>query len=665
MADKSYVVSLLLKLDDAISKPLSKISEVQSRKLQQMGEKWQRVGGTMTKAITAPFLLVSGLAVKTAGDFEKYTQSFSTMLKSQEKGAQFVKDLRDFSARTPLEFKDLASGAETLLAFRIESKNVLPYLKMIGDVARGDAAKMSSLTLAFSQMHSTGRLMGQDLLQMINAGFNPLAIISEKTGKSIGQLKKEMEKGAISTEMVTQAFKDATSEGGMFYQAMQKQSKTFLGRLSTLKDNLSLMLAKIGEMLFPFVNKLMAFVQNFINFFDKLDDSTKELLLTFIALAAAAGPVINVIGRLIKTFSAGFTPMHGFLLAISAIAIAIIALNEAIEKAETFHQDRAKAIREEAKDTKKLEREYDELASKTDKTNEQKQRMANIETILKKRIGETAFELDEQTGALRRNKKASEEYYTRMAELERKQIQYQLARDVAQLEFIQKTVERLKKQSALETVIRNEQFLNLQHLDEKAIETEKRILENKQKLAALSDLDKDSFEETTESVEELGKTIDKLGKKEEKPLLQLPTKLGNVVNKIDKINKKVSDTNKKMIAEREAPEKKVTPVEKPVEKKKQKIPTAEEIIGLDRFDPYKTGKREAEKTPIIKGVIELDSLKQLKLLYEKEESSVKVDINVKSEKDVQTKIDRFEKKGKAKVKVKTGYLMEGVWYSYQ
>ena len=104
------------------------------------------------------------------------------------------KDIREFAVNTPMMLKDLASGAQTMLAFNIEAEKVMPMLRAIGDISMGDAQKFNSLTLAFSQMSATGKLMGQDLLQMINAGFNPLSVISEKTGKSIGELKEEMEK---------------------------------------------------------------------------------------------------------------------------------------------------------------------------------------------------------------------------------------------------------------------------------------------------------------------------------------------------------------------------------------------------------------------------------------------------------------------------------------
>ncbi|MBD5421430.1 MAG: tape measure protein, partial [Bacteroides sp.] len=129
----------------------------------------------------------------------------------------------------------------------IEAEKVMPMLRAIGDVSMGDAQKFNSLALAFSQMSATGKLMGQDLLQMINAGFNPLSVISEKTGKSIGELKEEMEKGKISVEMVTEAFMDATSEGGKFYQMLEKQGKGMTGAIAQMQGAFDDALNEIGK----------------------------------------------------------------------------------------------------------------------------------------------------------------------------------------------------------------------------------------------------------------------------------------------------------------------------------------------------------------------------------------------------------------------------------
>ena len=170
---------------------------------------------------------------------EQYTSSFTTMLGDQAKAQKLVNDLKLEAARTPFGMEDLAKGTQTLMGFGMSAEESQIRLKQLGDISQGDAQKFESLTLAFAQMSSTGKLTGQDLNQMINAGFNPLEEISRKTGKSIGELKEEMGKGAISADMVADAFASATSEGGRFYGAMDAQSKTFSGQLATLQDGVA------------------------------------------------------------------------------------------------------------------------------------------------------------------------------------------------------------------------------------------------------------------------------------------------------------------------------------------------------------------------------------------------------------------------------------------
>ncbi len=134
-----------------------------------------------------------------------------------------------------------------MLGFNIEAERVPRYLQAIGDVSMGNTQKFNSLTLAFSQMSAAGKLMGQDLNQMINAGFNPLQMIAEKTGKSIATLKDEMSKGAISAEMVQQAFIDATSAGGRFYNMSENASKEINGQLSMMQDALDSVFNELGQ----------------------------------------------------------------------------------------------------------------------------------------------------------------------------------------------------------------------------------------------------------------------------------------------------------------------------------------------------------------------------------------------------------------------------------
>lgn len=201
--------------------------------------------------------LISGLAalgvaaVGTAAKFEQYNISLEVLLGSQSKARALMKELTALANVTPFETSDLLQATQTMLSFGIAVDDVIPNLKMLGDVAAGDKQKFDSLVLAFSQMSSAGRLTGQDLLQMINAGFNPLQVISEKTGKSIGQLREEMEKGQIPASAIVEAFREATREGGKFYDMMNKQSETLNGRLSTLSDAWGQLSNNIGQLFLP------------------------------------------------------------------------------------------------------------------------------------------------------------------------------------------------------------------------------------------------------------------------------------------------------------------------------------------------------------------------------------------------------------------------------
>jgi tape measure domain-containing protein len=137
------------------------------------------------------------------------------------------------------------------MAFGIEGQKIVPTLRMLGDVAGADQNKLKSLALVFGQIQSTGKLMGQDLLQLINQGFNPLNVISEQTGISMSKLKDAMAQGAISADMVTAAFQAATSEGGLFFGNLEAQSQTLQGRLSTLQDNFQTALQNMAEAFLP------------------------------------------------------------------------------------------------------------------------------------------------------------------------------------------------------------------------------------------------------------------------------------------------------------------------------------------------------------------------------------------------------------------------------
>lgn len=184
--------------------------------------------------------------INVRGEIQMLESSFEVLLGG--KGVSgFMSEMKQFAVDSPLSMNGVASSAQTLLGFGISAEKVIPTIKQIGDISMGNEERFKSLSLAFAQMSATGKLMGQDLLQMINAGFNPLMTISEKTGKSIGNLKKEMENGSISSEMVADAFASATAEGGKFYGMTQKQAEGIKGLQAQLDGGLQDVFNEIGK----------------------------------------------------------------------------------------------------------------------------------------------------------------------------------------------------------------------------------------------------------------------------------------------------------------------------------------------------------------------------------------------------------------------------------
>ena len=269
-------------------------------------------------------------AIKAAADWESMQASFTTLLGSADKANKLLADIKKTAETTPFTLTNLTEASKTLLAFGIAQEKIIPTMRMLGDVSGGNSEKLKSLTLAYAQVQSTGRLMGQDLLQMINQGFNPLQIISEKTGKSMAQLKKEMEGGGISAAIVADAFKIATSEGGRFFNSMNDQSKVFWGRLSNLQDALDSFLRSLGEKLLPVAKVVVDVLIKIVEAFNKLPDGMKTFIFIMAGVAAAIIAVIFGVSALTTAIAAlGVTlnvSLVGIPLLIGAIAAGVYLL---------------------------------------------------------------------------------------------------------------------------------------------------------------------------------------------------------------------------------------------------------------------------------------------------------------------------------------------------
>lgn len=212
------------------------------------------MAGMALGRVTAAVASVPATALSLASDAEQTGIAFEVMLGSGEKAAAMLAEIKAYADKSPFDLAGANEAAQKLMNYGMQAQDVMPTMRMLGDVAAGDKEKFDRLSTAFGQTTSTGRLMGQDLLQFINAGFNPLQEIAKKTGESMATLKKRMEDGGVSSLEVRDAFAAATSEGGRFFQMTERQSQTLAGLWSTFKDSVSTALRDVGVALMTSVD---------------------------------------------------------------------------------------------------------------------------------------------------------------------------------------------------------------------------------------------------------------------------------------------------------------------------------------------------------------------------------------------------------------------------
>lgn len=199
-------------------------------------------------AIAGVTAAMGGLAVagvKYNASIETYQTSFEVMTGSAEKATEVIDELKRVGAETPFELPELADTTQLLMNYGFTADEAMDKMMMLGDISQGSADKMSRIATAYGQMSSAGKVTLEDVKQMIEAGFNPLQEISESTGESMESLYDRISNGTLSVDEITASMERATSEGGKYFQSMEKQSKTFEGQMSTLKDNAQQLLGDI------------------------------------------------------------------------------------------------------------------------------------------------------------------------------------------------------------------------------------------------------------------------------------------------------------------------------------------------------------------------------------------------------------------------------------
>lgn len=291
-----YIINFAARGDNAV---IRRVSGLQSR-LESADAAATRLAASVGTSLKTAFMSLPGasfftnpIVAMTAGigavsklgmQAQTTATAFNVLVGSQEKSSVILEDLYKYADDTIWDRKELIASAQTMLGFGSSVESVTSDLKMLGDIAMGDKNRLQQLALVFGQISSAGKLQGQDLMQLVNAGYNPLQDIAKMTGQTMSEVRKQMSDGAIGIDMVRKAMQMATSQGGRYDGMTERLAETAAGKFDQMKGAASKALLEIYKIIEPLL----------IPTFEKLTNVLNWASEKFEGIANAAGWVFNL-----------------------------------------------------------------------------------------------------------------------------------------------------------------------------------------------------------------------------------------------------------------------------------------------------------------------------------------------------------------------------------
>ena len=268
LADGSINVNQYRKTHASLKDQLDKSSDSTSQQTAGFGllngAIGKLAGGLTLAAIAYKGFQAAHDGFNLAAKAEQVKAQFEVLTGSAQQTKQLMKDFEELDKNSPINAMQFQEAGKILLGFGMTASQITTTLDQLSEIAMGDEQKFQSLALAFGQVSANGRVMGQEVLQMINSGFNPLAEISRTTGESMASLRKRMEDGKVSFDELANAAKTATSEGGRFGGMNEKLATATFVKIAKLGTEWQMFKRSLGESVTPGINNALDGITNTI-----------------------------------------------------------------------------------------------------------------------------------------------------------------------------------------------------------------------------------------------------------------------------------------------------------------------------------------------------------------------------------------------------------------
>lgn len=247
-------------------------------------DKWAKIGATAVAGLASGMI---ALGIKSNASLETSQVAWTTLLGTQEEAKQMLDDITKYAATTPFSKTGVDAMAKQLHNAGFEGQNLFDQLTKFGNMGSAFGVQEDSLkemVRQYSQVQMAGTAYTEDLNIIQDRGIPIYKALSETLNVSVADVKKMASEGKITAEVYNQAL-DSIASGTN--GAMEAQSKTFSGMLSTIQDNVVNISQKIIQ---PIFGKVIEYMPSLIeladNFSANLDegkgilDSLKESITT-------------------------------------------------------------------------------------------------------------------------------------------------------------------------------------------------------------------------------------------------------------------------------------------------------------------------------------------------------------------------------------------------
>lgn len=281
-------------------------------RLTSFAKKAEDIGTKLSVGVSLPLSIIGKNALQTSAQFESLEMSFGTMLRSMDKGKQLMQDLQKYNLATSFNFEEVAKAGKSMLAFGFAQQQIIPNLKMIGDISAGVGIKVDELAEIYGKAKVQGRLFAEDINQLTGRGIPIIAELAKQFGVSETAIKKMTEDGKIGFNNLEKAFESLTAKGGQFYNMTANQSTTMQGLYSNLEDSITNNLRTIGDSLVKnldlktVIPQATQYLNDLTKKFTELSPEAQKAIVVIGGAATVIPPFLALAGTALPAIKAGF-----------------------------------------------------------------------------------------------------------------------------------------------------------------------------------------------------------------------------------------------------------------------------------------------------------------------------------------------------------------------